>query len=765
MNFNTIAPQVFQVVRTQAIERGCAQELLEVLQCLLLVPHDANASVAVWSALSECCQTIVAQPDQAEAGFLAFENLATVLEELKQQVLSDTRLDSDALCEPSFDNVSHANAERDLSFAGAGLTALAVSRTRRHRSVGSRRSVVDASELRNKESALEAVIQRNRELESAVQRGDTNVAQLSAKVSSLQAQLEQARKQGRGEGVAQTSESGVTPNLSTSLAAGHVLDPRYHKYQRMLAAGLPMTAVLHAATRDGIDTEKVESALLAQQQTPQDEHKRSESETTGTMSDTAVPDKHEKYRGMLKNHLPEAAVLHAMKRDGIASPSIEMLANHPCQPQQQANNTAAPSTSTTAAPADSAGVSQRHFQKSSDVKYNKYKMMLKQGLPMAAVENAMMRDGVDVAEAMAKPAPVALPLTWQQSEDPKYDKYKKMLKMGLPLGAVENAMGKDGVERPSDSCVNTNTNTNITDSSNVPPAKAPKPAPASSVPLRTLFWSKIPDTEIDGTLWDELTKEEEEEMEMGIEENEGSDTQTSTTGLLDLKTIESLFAKKPAVAVLPSSKLEQANNQSDTQSVLKLLDPKRQQSVGIGLAGLRLPHPDIKAAVLAMNANVLGGASRVLTLKRLIPNIEEAIAVKANADQAHRLGKVEQYFLLMSSIPSLGDRIDAWCFQLGFDAQRAEAAQALEVVKAAVEQVRSSSAWRKLLQIVLSVGNFLNGGNAARGGAYGFRMDTLTKLEAFKTGDNRTNLLVYVAQEIVKPKCPHVLDVLKEVRS
>ena len=127
------------------------------------------------------------------------------------------------------------------------------------------------------------------------------------------------------------------------------------------------------------------------------------------------------------------------------------------QQQQQQQDPPAP------APAEAAAAEAEVEAAQEDPKLAKYRRMLKTGLPQGAVVNAMQRDGVDVAWALAKlglgdassggsgssaaaaddhPALTGLP----GASDPQLSKYVKMLKTGLPEGAVRNAMMRDGVD-------------------------------------------------------------------------------------------------------------------------------------------------------------------------------------------------------------------------------------------------------------------------------------------------------------------------------
>ena len=62
-------------------------------------------------------------------------------------------------------------------------------------------------------------------------------------------------------------------------------------------------------------------------------------------------------------------------------------------------------------------------------------------------------------------------------------------------------------------------------------------------------------------------------------------------------------------------------------------------------------------------------------------------------------------------------------------------------------QVRSSRALKAVLETTLALGNFLNG-SSAKGGAWGFKIDSLNKLIGTKTVDGSSTLLHYLARQL-----------------
>ena len=66
-----------------------------------------------------------------------------------------------------------------------------------------------------------------------------------------------------------------------------------------------------------------------------------------------------------------------------------------------------------------------------------------------------------------------------------------------------------------------------------------------------------------------------------------------------------------------------------------------------------------------------------------------------------------------------------------------------------LEKLRKCQKFKRGLEYILTFGNYING-IGFYGGAYGFKMDTLSKLSEVKTNDNTRNLLDYIIEVIYK---------------
>jgi len=92
----------------------------------------------------------------------------------------------------------------------------------------------------------------------------------------------------------------------------------------------------------------------------------------------------------------------------------------------------------------------------------KYSKMLKLGLPLEAVHHAMKKDGLDTSllnvnlaspqslsvatSSATSDKPVTSALKNPGKTDPKYEKYFKMIKIGIPLEAVKHSVIRDGLD-------------------------------------------------------------------------------------------------------------------------------------------------------------------------------------------------------------------------------------------------------------------------------------------------------------------------------
>eukprot|EP00753_Platysulcus_tardus_P012635 PLAT3502.1.p1 GENE.PLAT3502.1~~PLAT3502.1.p1 ORF type:complete len:600 (-),score=318.21 PLAT3502.1:267-1994(-) len=268
------------------------------------------------------------------------------------------------------------------------------------------------------------------------------------------------------------------------------------------------------------------------------------------------------------------------------------------------------------------------------------------------------------------------------------------------------------------------------------PRKAPKKPPQ---PMRNLFWSKIPDRKIDSTIWSDLNDE-------GVE--------------LDETELQRLFTKA-APKPKGGADAKKAKAVKAAPKIINLLEPKRLQNVGIAIARFRMKPVELKTAILQLDTEKLP-LDRLSTLLSNVPTAEETAMLRDFDGDFAKLGNVEKYFLELIKVPRLAPRLQAQLYMMKFEATAADVSTLVELELRATVQVRDSPKFRRLLEVVLAVGNYLNG-TTSRGAAYGFKLDALKKLGMVKSVDNKQTLMHYVARLAKNRYADEVLGLEEEL--
>ncbi|RHY42329.1 hypothetical protein DYB26_000796 [Aphanomyces astaci] len=479
----------------------------------------------------------------------------------------------------------------------------------------------------------------------------------------------------------------------------------------------------------------------------------------------------EKYVKLIKMGMPKEHVKIKMKADGVDPAALD--AAHSSSPPP-------PTTTTTlvqhvAAP-----------EVSVDPKYEKYVKLLKMGMPKEQVALKMKAEGLDVSVldtpsvGVAPEGPSIAPsadLLPPPPLDPKYTKYVKLLQMGMPLEQIHVKVKAEGLDpskltllahrsQQSPPPPKTSSQEDVScESSKLPPSLPPpvavtvtppplppafklppKPSTVPTVKLRSLYWTPLPDAAVEGSIWLNF-----DETKLG----------------LDLGILDKEFGpdKKTDPLMLSSSptKTGKAISTTAKPKVVHLVDSKRQQNCSIALSRFRMAPKDIKAAIVALDDNVLT-LERIQSLAAMVPTADEVDLVKGYEGDVALLGETEKFFLAISDLPRLAQRLKAmestWTFGQRFDEVKGK----LKLLDQAYGDLKRSTKLLSLLQVVLAVGNYLNGGTP-RGGVYGFKLDILPKLSQVKATSSANKTLLHVIAEYVATSVPDASDFYESLNS
>jgi hypothetical protein len=564
-------------------------------------------------------------------------------------------------------------------------------------------------------------------------------------------------------------------------------DPEFVKYFKMLKIGMPKEQVMHAMKKDGkdpsiLDLDPDKPLRLQLPQPIQD----TDADGLPLKDDPQFA----KYFKMIKMGMPREQVLHAMKRDEKNPAILDLDPTKPLKSQQTIGDD---------------GPALR-----DDPEYTKYFKMLSMKLPIGAVKNALIRDGKDpsimdldpsksVKSQLAKiePSEDTGPAL---KDDPEYSKYFKMLAMKLPMGAVKNALARDGKD-PSimDLDPNKSVKSQLGDQgeekdTGIPlkddpefvkyfkmekmglPRDAVKNAlvrdgkdpeimdfdPNKSV----AFQMKQKKTEVVGK---KSTKKKRKVRRKKIYWNPidpGKIKEDSMWNIVrdyvamdklnyDHKEFEELFTESAD----PTDQKKKKTPQNEVKKLVQVIDPKRSMNGGIVLARMKTDHKKIAEYVDRMEHGKFD-STQLKALKEYLADADERrglIAYMKKGEKSEEvrqqifsdLSETEKYMVTVMEVPDASAKLEAMLFRSVFTTRFQDITDAVRTLNSACDELRSSERLRKLMAMILTVVNQINTGGEGNK-AMGFTLDALLKLNEAKAFDKKTSVLHYVVKLVKK---------------
>ncbi|GKA64172.1 formin-like protein 13 isoform X1 [Tanacetum coccineum] len=262
--------------------------------------------------------------------------------------------------------------------------------------------------------------------------------------------------------------------------------------------------------------------------------------------------------------------------------------------------------------------------------------------------------------------------------------------------------------------------------------------------LKPLHWLKLTRA-VQGSLWAETQKSGE----------------AVKTPEIDFSELENLFSAQAPNSDKGANRSKSASKANKPEKV-QLIDHRRAYNCEIMLSKVKIPLNELMDFVLALDESALD-ADQVENLIKFCPTKEEMETLKGYKGETDKLGKCEQFFMELMKVPRTESKLRVFLFKLQFGSQVSDLRKSLNSVNTAVEQVRSSSKFKRIMQTILTLGNALNQGTA-RGAAVGFRLDSLLKLTDTRARNNKMTLMHYLCK-VLAEKLPELLDFHKDLNS
>lgn len=267
------------------------------------------------------------------------------------------------------------------------------------------------------------------------------------------------------------------------------------------------------------------------------------------------------------------------------------------------------------------------------------------------------------------------------------------------------------------------------------------------VPMKPLYWTRIlvpvaaaSQSPVDSAsdlspqvpLWLELTEEE----------------------TLNMKEFADLFSRQVRERN-PAKKSEGTPKSSKIQPA-KILDSKRSKMVGILEKSLHIDFSEIENAAYNLDTSVISleALQQIYEIKPTQKEIEE-IAIHEATFPDVPLDQPEFFLKRLSGINHFSERIACLMLQSEFQDAISSVSYKLNNVRTTCDFLINSEPLKKVMAIILTLGNYMNGGNMMRGQADGFGLEILGKLKDVKSNVPGVTLLHYVVNAKLSQEKDH----------
>lgn len=185
--------------------------------------------------------------------------------------------------------------------------------------------------------------------------------------------------------------------------------------------------------------------------------------------------------------------------------------------------------------------------------------------------------------------------------------------------------------------------------------------------------------------------------------------------------------------------------------LVKLLDSKRSQAIGILMTSQRLDASLIREALIGFDNEIISYET-LNSIFVLRPQEDELRMItdflKTSSEEL--LDKPELFLLELSRIPAFEERMYCLVYRNKFYESISSIEFRLNNISSLCDDLMGNGSIRKILGIILACGNSMNASNISRGDADGFDLSILPNLKDVKSKDNSTNLIQYIASYYVE---------------
>lgn len=269
-----------------------------------------------------------------------------------------------------------------------------------------------------------------------------------------------------------------------------------------------------------------------------------------------------------------------------------------------------------------------------------------------------------------------------------------------------------------------------------PPAPAPpgltlshkKRTPKPSQSLKSLNWAKLQESQIRQTIWTNIDD-------------------SKVHAVMDLEDFERTFsAYQHRAGGSPTSTLRR-RAVADKPKELSVIDGRRAQNCTILLSKLKMSDSEIRRVAMGMDREGQLSKEMVEQLLKYVPTSAEIELLESHALERENFARADSFLLEVNRIPRYSQRLRTLYFKKTLDERLEDIRPKIQEVLLASKELLSSQKLKKVLEVILAFGNFMNRGN--RGNAYGFRLSSLANIADTKSSvDKDVTLLHYLIRTL-----------------
>ncbi|KAL3874321.1 hypothetical protein ACJMK2_037352 [Sinanodonta woodiana] len=267
-----------------------------------------------------------------------------------------------------------------------------------------------------------------------------------------------------------------------------------------------------------------------------------------------------------------------------------------------------------------------------------------------------------------------------------------------------------------------------------------KKVPQPSQPLKSLNWTKLSEGTLSGTVWSEIDE-------------------SKIYHLLDLEEFEKTFS------AYQKKQIDGDNEDSKSTKMktkeLSVIDGRRAQNCTILLSKLKLSNEEIARAMLVMDEQEDIPKDMLEQLLKFVPSNEEIQLLSELGHDIDQMARADRFLYEMGKITHYEERVTALYFKKKFQDRMLDIKPKIGAVFEGSKQMCRSRQLKKLLEIVLAYGNYMNRGQ--RGNARGFTLRSLNNLVDTKSSISKNVTLLHYLVEVLEKKFPDLLKLENEV--